>query len=195
MSLMSSSSVSFVKTQEGSSEWVEVLYPIEYLALFWVSFKGAISLGKHEKNSHKKSICKNALQRQALVEMASDAQKSLQMLILKMNLTLNDENRKVRHFLARAMSLALHSFWWETTFKGGASVYTNWKDTMVHTAMWPVGAILPRETELSVQRDRNEKDESLDSFFPFPPNLKDKELDSFLNYYFETFLLGIVILL
>lgn len=66
---------------------------------------------------------------------------------------------------------------------------------MVHTAMWPVGAILPRETELSVQRDRNEKDESLDSFFPFPPNLKDKELDSFLNYYFETFLLGIVILL
>ena len=88
MSLMSSFSVSFVKTQEGSSEWVEVLYPIEYLALFWVSFKGAISLGKHEKNSHKKSISKNALQRQALVEMASNAQKSLQMLILKMNLTL-----------------------------------------------------------------------------------------------------------
>lgn len=58
-----------------------------------------------------------------------------------------------------------------------------------------MGAILPREPELSVQGEKNEKDESLDSFFLFPPNLKEKELDSFLNYYFETFLLGIVILL
>ena len=139
ISLMSSFSVSFVKTQEGSSEWVEVLYPIESLTLFWVSFKGAISLGKHEKNSHKKSVLKNTLQRQALVEMASDTQKSLQRLILKMNWTLTwhwmMKTELVRHFLAREISLAWHSFWWETTFKRDISVYSNWKDTMVRTAM------------------------------------------------------------
>lgn len=182
--LMSSFSVSFVKTQEGSREWVQVLYPIESLQLFWVSFKGAISPGKHEKNSHKKSILKSTLQRQALVEMASNTQKSLQRLILKMNLTLTwhwmMKTELVRHFLAREMSLAWHSFWWETTFKEDTSVYTNWKDTIVHTAMQPVGAVLPREPELSVQGDRNEKDESLDSFFlSSPHNLKEKELEFF----------------
>ena len=46
--------------------------------------------------------------------------------------------------------------------------------------MQPVGAVLPREPELSVQGDRNEKDESLDSFFlSSPHNLKEKELEFF----------------
>ena len=63
---------------------------------------------------------------------------------------------------------------------------------MVHTAVWPVGAVLPREPFLSVQGARKEEDESLDILFFLSPKLKEKGLE--VLYYFENFLPTIVTL-
>lgn len=53
---------------------------------------------------------------------------------------------------------------------------------MVHTAMWPVGAILPRDPGLSVGGDRKEDGESFGylALFCHSPSSKRKDLKVFI---------------
>lgn len=166
--LMSLFSVSFVKDQGAKRLAADKESSVSH----WISdsvmvnFKGVISLGKDEKNSLFKKKKKN-FTKTAFSGDGKWPRNNLERLILKMNLTLTWHWKMkmdlVRHFLTREMPLVWHSFWWEATFRGEISVYTDWQDKMIHTATWPVGAMLPREPDHNVQGARKEEENLLDA--------------------------------
>lgn len=110
--------------QKVSSGQEEILYHIESLTLYGQFQRCHISRERWKEFSIKKKERKKELNftKAAFSGDGKWPWNRLEGLILKMNLTLTwhwkMKMELVRHFLAREMPLAWHSFWWEDTFRG-----------------------------------------------------------------------------